>query len=93
MIHTYTAVFPQVYLFHVPKRSNVVVVATASHERIPGGVIEARMRALKVRVGRDLAQLEPMRPFLEVKPKVLNVPLLTDDYAPVDALRYRDADG
>ncbi|MFB3062364.1 MAG: fused MFS/spermidine synthase, partial [Candidatus Binatia bacterium] len=90
MIRTFTVCFPQVYLFPVPNRGNIVVVATREERRRGGEEIAASIRALKQEAGRALDLLEVTGPLLEEKPVVADAPILTDDYAPVDLLRYRE---
>ena len=88
IIHTLTRVFPQVYLFQVPERSNIVAVATLDESRIDGDRIARSIGELKSRTGDALDLLIPAPPHTEHKPLVRGVPELTDDYAPVDWLRF-----
>ena len=89
LIRTLARVFPQVYLFQVPERSNIVAVATMDANRRSGSEIVRAIRGLKSEIGDALALLIPTTPFGERKPVVRGVPALTDDYAPVDWLRFR----
>ena len=91
IIRTLAEVFPQVYLFQVPKRSNVVAVATADGTRRAGSKIASAVDELKAEVGDALELLIATAPYGERKPVVRGVPVLTDDYAPVDWLRFRRA--
>ncbi|MCE2438715.1 MAG: fused MFS/spermidine synthase [Candidatus Latescibacteria bacterium] len=88
IIRTLVRVFPQVYLFQVPERSNIVAVATLDGARLNGDQIVRSIRELKTRTGDTLELLIPATPYGERKPVVRGVPELTDDYAPVDWLRY-----
>lgn len=90
MIRTFEVCFPQVYLFPVPNRGNIVVVATLEARRRPGAEIAASIRALKQETGKALDLLEVTGPLLDENPVVADAPILTDDYAPVDLLRYRE---
>ncbi|MDE2998800.1 MAG: fused MFS/spermidine synthase [Gemmatimonadota bacterium] len=89
IIRTLTRVFPQVYLFQVPERSNIVAVATLDGARLDGDRIARSIRELKARTGDALELLIPAPPYGNRKPLVRGVPALYDDYAPVDWLRYR----
>lgn len=91
VIGTLARVFPQVYLFQVPERSNIVAVGTLDANRRDGIEIARAIRDLKSETGDALELLIPMTPFGETKPVVRGVPALTDDYAPVDWLRFRRA--
>lgn len=91
IIRTLTRVFPQVYLFQVPERSNIVAVATLDESRLDGNQIAQEIRDLKSRTGDALELLVPAPPYGQQKPVVRGVPELTDDYAPVDWLRFRRA--
>ena len=93
IIRTLAEVFPQVYLFQVPERSTIVAVATLDADRRNGIEIARAIRELKSEIGDALERLIPMTPFGERKPVVRGVPVLTDDYAPVDWLRFRRAPG
>lgn len=88
IIHTLTRVFPQVYLFQVPERGNIVAVATLEESRLEGDRIARSIHELKARTGVALELLIPAAPYGNQKPLVRGVPELTDDYAPVDWLRY-----
>jgi spermidine synthase len=88
IIRTLAEAFPQVYLFQVPERGNIVAVATLDATRRDGSEIEQAIRDLKSETGDALELLGPMPPLGEQKPVVEGVPLLTDDYAPVDWLRF-----
>ncbi len=88
IIRTLAEVFPQVYLFQVPERSNVVAVATSDGARRNGSEIAKAILELKSEIGDALELLMVMTPYGEHKPVVRGVPVLTDDYAPVDWLRY-----
>ncbi len=89
IIRTLTRVFPQVYLFQVPDRSNIVAVATLDGSRLDGNQIATAIRELKTKTGDALELLIPAPPYGLQKPLVGGVPVLTDDYAPVDWLRFR----
>ena len=93
VIRTLARVFPQVYLFQVPERSNIVAVATLDANRRDGIEIARAIRDLKSEIGDALELLIPMTPFGERKPVVRGAPALTDDYAPVDWLRFWRAPG
>ncbi len=88
IIRTLTRVFPQVYLFQVPERSNIVAVATLDESRLEGDRIARSIHELKARTGVALELLIPAPPYGNQKPRVRGVPELTDDYAPVDWLRF-----
>jgi spermidine synthase len=88
IIRTLAEVFPQVYLFQVPERSNVVAVATPDGTRRTGSEIARAIGELKVEIGDALKLLIATAPYGERKPVVRGVPVLTDDYAPVDWLRF-----
>lgn len=88
VIRTLARTFPQVYLFQVPERSNIVAVATLDANRRSGIEIAGAIRDLKSELGDALELLIPMAPFDEHNPVVRGVPVLTDDYAPVDWLRF-----
>jgi spermidine synthase len=93
LIRTFTAAFAQVYIYQVPNRGNIVVVGSNEPNRVSGSEIVRRLQDLKDEVGPSLSFLEVDRPFLEKNPTVIGAPVLTDDYAPVDELRYRLAEG
>ena len=90
VIRTLAEVFPQVYLFPVPDRGNIVTVATLSGQRRSGASIAQGIEQLKKETGRTLDLLEAAGSLLEEKPVVIDAPVLTDDYAPVDLLRYQE---
>ncbi len=90
MIRTLAQVFPQVYLFPVPNRGNIVTVATLSETRRSGESIAHAIGQLKARTNRALDLLEAEGSLLEGNPVVVDAPVLTDDYAPVDLLRYQE---
>ena len=93
MIRTFAAVFPQVYLFQVPNRANIVLVATLDERRVPGVEIAASIRKVKEEAGPALDLLVPAGSYLEQNPVVEGAPVLTDDYAPVDLLRSWKPEG
>ncbi len=88
IIRTLAEAFPQVYLFQVPERSNVVAVATLDDERRSGRDIAQAIGVLKSEMGDALELLNVTTPYGDHKPVVRGSPVLTDDYAPVDWLRY-----
>ena len=90
MIRTLAQVFPQVYLFPVPNRGNIVTVATLLEKRRSGESIAEAIGQLKAKTNRALDLLEAEGSLLEEKPVVADAPVLTDDYAPVDLLRYQE---
>lgn len=90
MIRTFTEAFSQVYLFPVPNRGNIVVVATDAQKRRLGTSLIHEMKQLKECTQSALDLLEVYPPLLEENPVVGDAPLLTDDYAPVDWLRYQE---
>lgn len=96
MIRTYQDVFPQVYIFPVglfggrgdPALRNIIVIATKSEERLSRAQLLERANELL----SQGAMRHDVRPYiqsllLEDVPTG-DVPLLTDDYAPVDSLQH-----
>lgn len=93
LIRTFATAFSQVYIFQVPNRGNIVAVGSNGSKRLAGREIKGSLQDLKSEVGGALFLLDPAEPFLNWNPTVTGAPLLTDDYAPVDALRYFLATG
>jgi len=96
MLRTYQEVFPQVYVFSVgPSRGvsdpfvrNIIVIATASSERLSRRELELRAADMRNRglLGIDVAPY--LSNLIEGNILVDDVPVLTDDYAPVDSLQH-----
>lgn len=96
MLATYQAVFEQVYVFIVNAPGsvndttlrNIVVVATQGPQRLSVDQLHERAEAL---INANVLQID-VRPFLDSLVQeeipVAGLPLLTDDYAPVDALQH-----
>jgi spermidine synthase len=93
-LKTLGRVFPRLYVFSselkegkTPLRSNVIVVATRSPDRLDPGTLVDRARLLAARLGRppivDWAQS-----LYDGEMKVQDVPVLTDAYSPTDALQH-----
>ena len=93
LIRTFTVAFNQVYIYQVPNRGNIVVVGSNEESRRGGAVIARQLQALKAEAGESLSYLQVDRPLLDQNPTVIGAPLLTDDFAPVDELRYRMVEG
>ena len=92
-LKTLGEVFPRLYVFsselksgHVPFRSNAIVVATRSPERLDPGTLVDRARAVAARLGRP-AVLDWAGRLYEGEIRTADVPVLTDAYAPTDALQ------
>lgn len=90
---TLQAVFPQVYQFQATDSLNVVLVATRETRRL--SMPELRQRAAAL-AGRGFvtppglfARLGSFR--LDLPPDTVKARVLTDDYAPIEALQVRPA--
>lgn len=96
MLATYQAVFPQVYVFLVGAPGsvndrvlrNVIVIATVSDERLDRQELARRARSLwdQGRLGIDVRGY--LASLVEGEIPTHDVPILTDDYAPVDSLQH-----
>ena len=96
MIRTYQEVFPQVYVFPVglfggrgdAMLRNIIVIATKSEERLTEADLAARAEALFTS-GKMSHNVTPyVRSLLTQGVQTGDVPVLTDDYAPVDSLQH-----
>ena len=93
-VRTLGEVFPRLYIFSselkvgkLPFKSNAIVVATRSPERLDPGTIEDRARALAARLHRQPIA-EWGRRLYEGEIRTADVPVLTDAYSPTDALQH-----
>lgn len=96
MIRTYQEVFSQVYIFPVGRFDgrgdailrNIVVVATKDRERLTPEELFTRAQELLARgqMRRDVSPL--VHSLLHETIPTADVPVLTDDYAPVDNLQH-----
>ena len=91
---TLAEVFPRLYVFSselkagaTPFKSNAIVVATLSPERLDPGSIVDRARALAERLGRPPIAEWAGRLY-EGEIRTADVPVLTDAYSPTDALQH-----
>lgn len=96
MLRTYQEVFEQVYVFPVggllgandPVVRNIILVAARSEERLSRSELQARAEALR-RSGAMRMDVWPYAGSLIEQPiETGDVPVLTDDYAPVDSLQH-----
>ncbi len=94
---TLASVFPTVYVFPVdwgrfdsPQTlRNIILVATAGPRLTPGQVLEAAARA-RITPGVTLPRFEEVaRDLYEARIRTADVPMLTDDFAPVETLIQR----
>jgi spermidine synthase len=86
MYRTIAESFPSVYVFPVPAAANFLVVASPEPRRLTREELMARGRRLDRRWRFDppLAGLAAER--MEIDLETLEVPVLTDEFAPVDRL-------
>ena len=96
MLATYERVFPQVYVFLVGVRGNatdstlrnIILVATKDAERLDKAELTRRASRL-VQSGEISIDVRPFIDSLVTDPIASEgVPVLTDDYAPVDSLQH-----
>ena len=93
-VKTLGEVFPRVYIFSIELaagsptfRSNAIVVATRSPERLDPGTLADRARAAAERLGRP-PLVEWAARLYEGELKTAGRPVLTDAYSPTDALQH-----
>jgi spermidine synthase len=91
MLKTLQTEFPQTYVFPVDEVSNIIVIATQGKERL--GKQEVMRRARRLEEERKVQfPLERFAHTYVLDPIPLHdVPVLTDDYAPVDGLLHFSA--
>jgi spermidine synthase len=92
-LKTLGEVFPRLYVFspelksgQVPFRSNAIVVATRSPERLDPGTLADRARAVAARLERPSIGTWA-GDLYDGEIRTGDVPVLTDSYAPTDALQ------
>jgi spermidine synthase len=93
-VKTLRATFPCVYVFSPELvagsrefRGNAIVVATRSRDRLDRATIVERTRSLAERLGRPAIATWGAALY-DGEMRVADVPLLTDAYAPTDALQH-----
>lgn len=96
MYKTYMAVFPNVYIFPVDSHTgtgdtlvqNIILVATVSDEKLGPEEFREQFEGL-ARKGKLLIDTQGWETsYVEGKIDTGDVPLLTDDFAPVDTLQH-----
>jgi len=92
-LKTLGEVFPRLYVLsaelksgHAPFLGNAIVLATRSPDRLDPGTLADRARAVAARLGRP-GVLEWSGSLYEGELRTADVPVLTDAYAPTDALQ------
>jgi len=91
MLKTLQTEFPQTYVFPVDEVSNIIVIATQEKERLGKQEVIRRSRRLEDERKVQLP-LERFAHTYVLDPIPLHdVPVLTDDYAPVDGLLHFSA--
>jgi spermidine synthase len=89
MLKTFQAAFGRIALFPVRQRANVVLAATADGRgRSKAEVREAAQR-LQGRMHASVDLTDVAEAYMEPPSSLADAPVLTDDYAPVDALMGR----
>jgi len=96
MLRTYEDVFPSVYVFPVgpfrgatdPFVRNIIVIATLSEERLSRRDLELRAIEAGQRGGLEIDVTPYLANLIESEIPTADVPVLTDDYAPVDSLQH-----
>jgi spermidine synthase len=95
-VKTMSRVFPRVYIFcpelasgKATFRGNAIVVATRSPERLDRGTIADRAAALSVRLDRPSIAAWAADLY-DGEIRIGDVPVLTDAFAPTDALQHLD---
>lgn len=96
MIRTYQEVFPQVYIFPVGlfggrgdrTLRNIIVIATRFERRFSPQELLERARLLVSRGAMTHDVTPYIQSLLTEEVRVADVPVLTDDYAPVDSLQH-----
>lgn len=96
MLRTYQEVFEQVYVFPVgsllgandPAVRNIILVATLSDERLSRAELQARAEALRRSGSMRMDVWSYAGDLIEQAIPTDGVPVLTDDYAPVDSLQH-----
>lgn len=93
-VKTMSRVFPCIYVFsgelvagRTPFRSNAIVVATRSPDRLDRGTIEDRASALAARLGRPSIEAWA-KDLYDGEIHTAGAPVLTDAYAPTEALQH-----
>ena len=91
ILKTMQTEFPQTYVFPVDEVSNIIVIATQEEDRLSKQEVIRRARRLEDE-GKVLFPLERFAHTYVLDPIPLHdVPVLTDDYAPVDGLLHFSA--
>jgi spermidine synthase len=89
---TMDEVFPQLHAFEVKYDDttwvNIEVFALNSARTVPLSEVRARARKLQGKLIKDDKLLERVEDYVRGPLPISDVPILTDDYAPVDALMH-----
>jgi spermidine synthase len=88
MLKTLQAEFAQTYVFPVKGVSNIIVIATQDQERLGKQAVLLRARRLEDQRKVRFALEEFAHTYVSDAIPHDDVPLLTDDYAPVDGLLH-----
>lgn len=96
MLKTYQEVFDQVYVFPVGQTlgvndqavRNIIVVATTSPERLGKAELRARAEAMRRSGAMRMDVWTFVADLIEEEIPTDGVPVLTDDFAPVDSLQH-----
>ncbi|OGG51802.1 MAG: hypothetical protein A3F84_20275 [Candidatus Handelsmanbacteria bacterium RIFCSPLOWO2_12_FULL_64_10] len=89
MLKTFQAVFGRIVLFPVRGRANVVLAATADGRGRSKAEVREAARRMQGRMHPSVDLLEVAEAYMEPPEGLADAPVLTDDYAPVDALMGR----
>ena len=93
MYRTVSEAFPHLYAFRAPRLTNIVVIATQQETRTPRAALAAAAERLDATARLEVpATLMVGKLHLEVDLEVLEAPLLTDEFAPVERLVRISAD-
>jgi hypothetical protein len=89
MLKTFQAAFGRIVLFPVRGRANVVLVATADGRGRSKAEVKEAAQRMQVRMHASVDLADVAEAYMEPPEGLADAPVLTDDYAPVDALMGR----
>jgi spermidine synthase len=91
ILKTLQTEFPQTYVFPVDEVSNIIVIATQEKERLSKQEVMRRSRRLQDENKVQLPLERYAHTYVLDRIPLEDVPVLTDDYAPVDGLLHFSA--